>query len=346
MLFSPSGPQSPRRRSRLKAIFLTIGIVLAIYCLFFAGDERSHSRSYKDKADKYAHKTESVAANTVGHDDLAHSAVRPHKEMVVASMKGDDTSWLAEYFYDWSRKIYVVNDKTAPLTVAVNKGRESMVYLTYIIDHYENLPELILFIHSKRYQWHNDDPYYDGVPMLRNYQTSYLQQEGYVNLRCVWVLGCPVEIHPLSDVHRDDVHAGEYFKKAFMELFPQTPVPEEIGVSCCAQFGVTRERVLSRPKSDYEFYRKWLMETDLGDDLSGRIMEYSWHMIFGKEAVHCPDAKSCYCNVFGLCDLNCAEPNGCDDRYVLPPFSALPKGWPYVGWNGQQQDPTHGLPES
>ncbi|KAJ5907235.1 uncharacterized protein N7473_004151 [Penicillium subrubescens] len=344
MLFAPSGPQSPRRRNRVKAIFLTIGIVLAIYFIFFAGNESSHS-TYHDQPDKYAHKPESVTSPKAA-GELARPVVRRHKDMIVASMKSDDTSWLAEYFQDWSRSIYVVDDKNAPLTVARNKGRESMVYLTYIIDNYENLPDIMLFIHSTRYQWHNDDPYYDGVPMLRNFQTSYLQKEGYVNLRCVWTLGCPVEIHPLSDIHREDVHAGEYFKHAFVQLFPDTPVPEEVGVSCCAQFGVTRDRVLMRPKSDYEFYRKWLTETELKDEMSGRIMEYSWHMIFGKEPVHCPNAQECYCNVFGLCNLNCPGPNACDDRYVLPPYSPLPKGWPYLGWNGQPQDPTHGLPES
>lgn len=69
-------------------------------------------------------------------------------------------------------------------------------------------------------------------------------------------------------------------------------------------------------------------------------------VIFGKEPVHCPNAQECYCNVFGLCNLNCPGPNACDDRYVLPPYSPLPKGWPYIGWKGQEQDPTFGLPES
>lgn len=50
--------------------------------------------------------------------------------MVVASMKKDDTSWLRQNFPDWSKSIYVVDDKHAPLTVAYNKGRESMVYLS------------------------------------------------------------------------------------------------------------------------------------------------------------------------------------------------------------------------
>ncbi|KAJ5786525.1 uncharacterized protein N7503_011737 [Penicillium pulvis] len=344
MLFAPSGPQSPRRRNRIKAILITIGIVLALYFLFFAGPE-SPTKAVNNDRPSYAQRpTPKPKADSI--DEQARPAIRKRKDMIVASMKTDDTAWLAEYFPDWSRSIYVVDDKKAPLTVAKNKGRESMVYLTYIIDNYENLPDIMLFIHSLRYQWHNDDPYYDGVPMLRNFQVPYLQKMGYVNLRCVWTLGCPVEIHPLTDTHRDDVHAGEYFRTGFSELFPGEPIPNEVGVSCCAQFGVTRDTVLAKPKSDYERFRVWLSNTSLGDDLSGRIMEYSWHMIFGKPPVHCPAAGDCYCNVFGLCNLNCPNDAVCDNRYVLPPFSSLPKGWPFLGWKGQEQDPTYGLPET
>lgn len=138
----------------------------------------------------------------------------------------------------------------------------------------------MLFIHSQRYQWHNDDPYYDGVPMISKVQTSYIEEKGYVNLRCTWVLGCPDEIHPFTDTHREDLHAGEYFKTGFMELFSGAKVPEVVGVSCCAQFGVSRWKVWERPKSDYEHFRKWLIQTPLKDELSGRIMEYSWHSMY------------------------------------------------------------------
>lgn len=127
MLFAPSGPQSPRRRNRIKSILLTIFIVLAIYFIFFAHPESSHKPSTKTD---YAqlHK----ATPTPKADEQARPVIRKHKEMVVASMKSDETSWFAEYFPDWSRSIYVVDDKTAPLTVPSNKGRESMVYLTYV----------------------------------------------------------------------------------------------------------------------------------------------------------------------------------------------------------------------
>ncbi|KAF2146922.1 uncharacterized protein K452DRAFT_315120 [Aplosporella prunicola CBS 121167] len=106
----------------------------------------------------------------------------PEKAFVVASQKGDNTSWFAEQFPDWARYIYVVDDATASLTVPANKGREAMVDLTYtitlgiltplpfpsfLIDNYDALPNSMLFLHAQRYQWYNDDPDYDGAYSCR-----------------------------------------------------------------------------------------------------------------------------------------------------------------------------------
>lgn len=123
MLFAPSGPQGPRRRSRMKAIFLTIFIVIALYLLFFSATK---SRVKTEKG-SYAQIQDGPTKQS---GELARPAVPRRKDMVVASMKSDDTSWLSEYFPDWTKSIYVVDDKDAPLTVTRNKGRESMVYLT------------------------------------------------------------------------------------------------------------------------------------------------------------------------------------------------------------------------
>ncbi|KAF2686670.1 hypothetical protein K458DRAFT_298200 [Lentithecium fluviatile CBS 122367] len=260
--------------------------------------------------------------------------------VVVASQASEDATWLDTYFPRWEKNIYRVDDLNAKLTVPKNKGREGMVYLTFIIDNYDSLPDNVLFIHPNRYQWHNDDPDYDGLPMLRHFQLPYLEKEGYVNIRCAWSLGCPAEIKPLAEEgeHRENVHAGGDYKKAFQILFPGKEVPREVGVSCCAQFAATREKIRERNKEDYARWRKWLLETELDDSISGRVMEYSWHMIFGKEPVHCPSAKACYCSVFGLCGLECDERGSCDGRYILPPYSSLPKGWPFIGWKGEERN--------
>ena len=109
--------------------------------------------------------------------------------------------------------------------------------------------------------------------MLRHFQLPYLEKEGYVNIRCAWSLGCPSEIKPLAEEgeHREAVHAGGQYKKAFEQLFPGDKVPAVVGVSCCAQFAATREKIRERTKEQYEKYRDWIMETDLGDAISGRV---------------------------------------------------------------------------
>ena len=61
--------------------------------------------------------------------------------------------------------------------------------------------------------------------------------------------------------------------------------PVKVGAACCAQFAVSRGQVLKRPLSDYQRLRQWIIETEKSDAQSGRVMEFLWHVIFGKDAV-------------------------------------------------------------
>lgn len=73
------------------------------------------------------------------YQEIIDAATKPEvvqpeeKELIVASLSGDDTTWLHEFFDGWRKNVYVVNDPAAPLTVAVNKGREAMPFLTCVI---------------------------------------------------------------------------------------------------------------------------------------------------------------------------------------------------------------------
>lgn len=144
----------------------------------------------------------------------------------------------------------------------------------------------MIFLHSDRYQWHNDDPLYDGQAVLSRLNLAYVKSQGYASLRCGWSLGCPKEIQPLveaelpppaSDPNSKDARAGAFYKDAFEQLFPNVSVPDIVAAPCCAQFAVTAEQVWGRPKVDYARIRDWLLETPLNDSLSGRILEYMWH---------------------------------------------------------------------
>jgi hypothetical protein len=202
----------------------------------------------------------------------------------------------------------------------------------YIIDRYDDLPNVSIFMHALRYQWHNEDPMYDGVPVLKRLRLEHVQKRGYVALRCSWSMGCPAELSPLHPSSGKDDHSRteKAYAAAFQHIFPGQDVPKTIGAHCSSQFAVSRDRVRARPRKEYERIRDWLLKTDLDDQISGRIIEYMWHIIFGMDAVDCQDAGECFCQVFGLCNLTCNR-EGCEKRYLLPKFATIPKGWPEVG---------------
>ncbi|KAF2114393.1 hypothetical protein BDV96DRAFT_494714 [Lophiotrema nucula] len=296
---------------------------------YATGNEGSKEALLKDNS---AQKQGPLKVGGTTGEEVERPTGAKEKELVVASMRGDDTSWLDEWFGNWTTNVYVVNDPSAQLTVTKNKGREAMPFLTYIIDRYESLPDVSIFIHSLRYQWHNEDPMYDGVPVLQRLRLKHVQDRGFVALRCSWTMGCPAELHPNSpsDATDDRSQNEQAWAGVFLQLFPSEEVPDAVGAHCSSQFAVSRERIHARPKSKYEEIRMWLLETKLEDAISGRIIEYMWHMIFGMPAVDCQHAGECFCETFGLCNLTCTK-SGCEKRYILPQYATIPPGWPEIG---------------
>lgn len=117
-------------------MILTIAVVWAIYTLFFGESSGKLIGVSRDAARRRAWrewrpgKTNGASPSVSSGSKSLPGEVR--KDMVVASMKEDDTFWLFEQFPAWHKSIYVADDSQAELTVPLNKGRESMVYLTYV----------------------------------------------------------------------------------------------------------------------------------------------------------------------------------------------------------------------
>ena len=173
-----------------------------------------------------------------------------------------------------------------------------MAYLSYVIDNYANLPSTLAFLHSHRSgflsAWHTDTPLHDNVEALRSLQIPFVQKNGYVNLRCNWNPGC-------LEAHRHNAHVTpEVWNDVFAGTSTETKkkkeegqedtgsegmAPKLVGAACCAQFAVSRDQVLARPLSDYERFREWIVDTEKSDAKSGRVLEFLWHVIFGKDAV-------------------------------------------------------------
>jgi hypothetical protein len=231
---------------------------------------------------------------------------QPYSKMIVVPhMLKEDVSWITDIFTpggDINSAIYVVDDLNAPLHPPENKGHEVMVYLTYIIDNYDNLADVNIFMHAHRMAWHNDELLdFDAVQMISRLSSERVQREGYMNLRCSWQPGCPNWMHPGSTGVNVNKQEQTALAGSWSELFPADPIPETLAQPCCAQFAVSRDRIQSLPRSQYIFYREWLLKTSLSDYISGRIWEYVWHYLFTGKNVHCPKEHICYCDGFGIC---------------------------------------------
>ncbi|KAF3286784.1 hypothetical protein TWF970_008623 [Orbilia oligospora] len=252
------------------------------------------------KTEEAVETVEAVATST-SIPDAVESPVTPSKKpaggkkhektVIMGKTYKEDATWVKEKLPDWRPIIYAVDSRTDKdyLHVLVNKGKESMPYLTYLIDFYDDLSDINVFIHAHENgyprAWHNDPESadYSAVKMLELLRLDNIREKGYVNLRCNPNPGCPADLHPQNEsFDKGRIEIG--WRKLWAHIHGNNLYPESVGVACCAQFAVTRERVHEQPKEYYEKLMDWLLTTDEED--AGRVFEYFWHMIFGMPAVH------------------------------------------------------------
>ncbi|KAK3058082.1 hypothetical protein LTR09_001159 [Extremus antarcticus] len=230
------------------------------------------------------------------------------KCLVVPKMTGENVDWIDKELGDLIEQgllttaVYGMDDDSMQLRPPMNKGNEVMAYLSYIIDFYDELPDVAIFMHAHRFAWHNNLILgKDSSQMVRHLSPERVTRDGYMNLRCHWDPGCPDRIHP-GAIDRDVWKQEESILADFwIELFPQDPIPTVLAQPCCAQFAVSRERIRAIPKERFLWLREWLLNTELSDFLSGRTFEYTWQYIFTSAPLHCPSMSACYCDGYGLC---------------------------------------------
>ncbi|KAK7545269.1 hypothetical protein IWX49DRAFT_433048 [Phyllosticta citricarpa] len=227
--------------------------------------------------------------------------------LVAARTKRENVDWMAHELPGLPTAIYVVDEPhEGDLTVPMNKGHEAMAYLTYIIDHYDSLPDIVFFFHAQQFAWHNN-PLLNGdsAETIKRMSLDRVSRFGYMNSRCHIEPGCPDWIHldrPYVDV-QNIKKFGElaFTTQVWRQLWPGHKPPTALSQPCCAQFAVSKERILENPREVYIHLRKWLMETELADYNSGRVFEYLWQYIFMRESQYCPEEHSCYCDGYGIC---------------------------------------------
>ncbi|KAI1339839.1 hypothetical protein F5Y15DRAFT_415759 [Xylariaceae sp. FL0016] len=223
--------------------------------------------------------------------DHAPATSKHTKALVIASTSAKEernSAWLSDVPMDWDLYYYSVDNPISPmLAVPDNRGNEAMVYLTYIIDYYHDLPDVVLFHHDHLRAWHQE---LDSITEVVGLRTQYVVDEGFVSTRCLGncenVMPVAQKVPPLAGLRKKTPRDEQLSALLNVFLEPgREAVPEVIAAPCCAQFAASREAIQGRSRDWWAQLRQWLIETPLPSAQSGRLIEWTWHIWLGQESV-------------------------------------------------------------
>jgi hypothetical protein len=199
-------------------------------------------------------------------------------DIVVAQYK-EDVSWLLPYAKNV--KLYCKSGEMnasakelekngATISMLPNVGRESHTYLKYIIDNYSNLPEYVVFTQGSLEPHYSKSVFNDQIVNLgtnsisTNISTGFDKSKG----KSFRLDSYDGKLEPAN------MNLGDFHKKYVKRDVPDNNYP----MYWAAIFSVKKNKILGRPKSDYEEMIKPL--TTSSNPEIGHFFERSWYYIF------------------------------------------------------------------
>ena len=202
-----------------------------------------------------------------------HCSTRPQDAAAIAvvSHYSYNVSWLEEqpFCFEVMERVHGAGEaQPQHPQVSINKAMETVAYLRYIIDHYDELPRHVIFLHDHRTAWHQLD-------MVELLHAVRLEAYPFFSLNGIWNRGLQPEnyAHVARFWHENDLDR---------DIGPLPSDNNAIEFMCCAQFVVSRARIRQRPLALWRRLYAWVERTELGDALSGRIFEWLWHVLMGE----------------------------------------------------------------
>ncbi|KAJ5591836.1 uncharacterized protein N7459_002205 [Penicillium hispanicum] len=214
--------------------------------------------------------------------------------IIAGKTRDDNVDWIFDFCEEFLCTPYIYTMDEDPeenfLLPYSTNGRESSVYLSYMIDYYDQLHPYNIFIHSREEQWHSDIAGPNTRNVLSNLRLDAVSLKGYANLRCSNDLGCPSTMHQKNPLRHDLEY--QYLMDELPNLYAHflgadpSEAPVDIGHQCCAQFAVTSEKIQVRTKEDYLRIMEWIATTDMSDNYGiGWLLEKLWHIFLGMPPV-------------------------------------------------------------
>jgi hypothetical protein len=234
---------------------------------------------------------------------------RKDKDLVVVSAHyKEDLDWLKKS--DWD---VVVCDKPGaqPMNFEANptcsldqnRGREASVYLKYIIENYDSLPNYIAFIHGHEKDWHQSEDILELIRKAKKEEHSYISLNNRIDFKCDSLPG-DIRNGQTDDLeinHPSFILLTNKWDTIFGPIL-KIPMPSYVRFKCCAQFIVSRDAIIRHSREEYQTLYDFVMDPDESDYYTSIAMEFIWHILFGEN--------------FDICDADPDDPlyNDCTNH--------------------------------
>lgn len=160
--------------------------------------------------------------------------------------------------------------KFSSVNIMPNFAKEAGSYLWHIANNYENLPERMSFIHGHETSGHQKVPIFEAIEEYK--EEPFVDLNRFMNFYCLIL---PDSVYPFRKL-------WEVLLEPFLG-----DCPTVINFRGMAQFSVSRDLILSRPKSFWlHLYEKTklLCQDDSTSFVVACFYEAFWHIILGGES--------------------------------------------------------------
>jgi hypothetical protein len=269
-----------RRKWILGTLFMVIGLSVTMFMIDFDLIRALIPCSTSVIDNYYTHHL--VSINTVSNNT--------EKLRIVVAKFQEDLSWINSLdgipvtVYNKAEnplpESTVFNNHVTEIPYVPNVGNECYSYLSFIIDNYYNLPELVVFVHGDPpKQYHSMPNIIREINNLKKLTDEERRNFGYRSLNAIYVFRC-------ADVQVDWCCrlTGANMKRlySFWNLGPDENRPICVGCPCCAQFVVSRKRIQRVSLQGYLQTFKTIAEKR--ENYCAEL-EHMWHILFGEQPI-------------------------------------------------------------
>jgi len=193
---------------------------------------------------------------------------------IVVARYNENIDWLESekdncIIYNKGNKLNIPNE-----IILENVGRESETYLNYIINNYNNLPDIVVFTQGNIADHRGSN----NIKYLIDIKDEALiyskSQHGFDNCPESWNCSNGITYYMHDNYKNNErVIFSDWFKK---NINPQYPKP--LFLYWNAIFAVKKELITNRP---LEYYKKLILEVNHHvNPTEGHFFERSWYYIF------------------------------------------------------------------